>query len=74
MKNKTSILFTVAFFVMLHVTVYSQGIGINDDGSSPDGSVMLDIKSTDKGILIPRIALIAKNNATPITSPATSLL
>jgi trimeric autotransporter adhesin len=30
-------------------------VAINTDGSSPDNSAMLDVKSTDKGILIPRM-------------------
>ena len=33
----------------------TNGVAINNDGSLPDGNVMLDIKSTNKGILIPRI-------------------
>ncbi len=54
--------------------MYAQNIGINATGTSPDGSAMLDIESPDKGMLIPRVALVATNNATPVTSPATSLL
>lgn len=30
-------------------------IGINADGSSPDNSAMLDVKSTSKGVLLPRM-------------------
>jgi hypothetical protein len=30
-------------------------IGINDDGSAPDNSAILDLKSANKGLLIPRI-------------------
>lgn len=46
------------------------GIGTN----TPDASSKLDITSTDKGLLIPRVALTATNSASPISSPATSLL
>jgi hypothetical protein len=35
---------------------------------------MLDVDATDKGLLTPRVALVATNSVTPITSPATSLL
>jgi len=35
--------------------LYAQGIAINADGSAPNGSAMLDVKATDKGILIPRL-------------------
>lgn len=33
----------------------SGGVGISRDGSSPDVNAILDVKATDKGILIPRI-------------------
>lgn len=46
-------------------------VGINNDSSSPDPSAMLDIKSTDKGILIPRMNTAQR---TAIASPATGLL
>lgn len=49
--------------------MYAQSVGINDDGSLPDGSAMLDVKSSDKGILIPRLDF----NNKP-ASPATGLM
>lgn len=54
--------------------VLSQNIGINSDGATPAASAMLDVVSTDKGLLLPRVALTATNSAGPVTSPATSLL
>ena len=30
-------------------------VGINSDGTNPDASAMLDIKSTDKGFLPPSV-------------------
>ncbi len=50
---------------------YSQNVAINEDGSSPDNSAMLDISSTDKGLLIPRMTEAQKN---AIVQPATGLL
>jgi hypothetical protein len=44
------------------------GIGINND--SPDASSILDIESTSKGILIPRMTTTERNN---IATPATGL-
>jgi uncharacterized protein (TIGR02145 family) len=35
--------------------LFAQNLGINDDGSSPNSSAMLDVKSTTKGLLIPRM-------------------
>lgn len=43
-------------------------------GATPATSAKLDITATDRGLLIPRVALTAKNVAAPIAAPATSLL
>lgn len=52
----------------------AQNVGINASGAAPAASAMLDIVATDKGLLVPRVALTALNLAGPIISPATSLL
>ena len=54
---------TMAFLI----TPLSAQVGINN--SNPDASAALDITSTDKGLLIPRVS-----GHTIITSPATGLL
>ncbi len=61
---------TVLFFIF---PAFSQtvGVGVNTDGSSPDASSLLDVKSTDKGILIPRMTATQRG---AIASPATGLL
>jgi uncharacterized protein (TIGR02145 family) len=46
-------------------------IAVNADGSLPDNSAMLDVKSTSKGMLVPRMTLAQRN---AIASPATALL
>jgi uncharacterized protein (TIGR02145 family) len=46
-------------------------VGINTDGSQPDNSAMLDVKSGDKGILIPRMTCTEMN---AIPSPAYGLM
>lgn len=50
---------------------YSQNVGINTSGALPDASAMLDIASTTKGLLIPRMTT-AQRNAIP--APAEGLL
>jgi hypothetical protein len=74
MKNyKYLILFIVLTFFIKGVSAQNVGIGT----STPDDSALLDIDaspSNDKGVLIPRIALISANNTSPITAPAVSLL
>lgn len=49
----------------------AQNVAINTDGSTANTSSMLDIKSTTKGVLIPRMTAAQK---TAITTPATGLL
>jgi hypothetical protein len=54
--------------------LFAQNVGINSTGATPDASAMLDIASTTKGLLVPRVSLTATNAAGPISSPTTSLL
>jgi len=56
------------------LTLNAQNVGINGDGSYPDGSAMLDVKATDKGILIPRVQLDDASTASPVTSPVEGLM
>lgn len=65
MKN----LIFISFF-FLSTMVFSQ-VGINTDGSNPNSSAMLDIKSNDKGILIPRMTQAERS---AISSPANGLM
>ena len=67
--------FTLAFLLFLHVTAGAQNnVGINDDNSAPKASAMLDVCSSTKGMLIPRVALTSITSASPVTSPEVSLL
>lgn len=43
-------------------------------GATPNASAKLEINATNRGLLIPNVALTAKNAAGPIAAPATSLL
>ena len=53
-------------FLIIHAQV-----GINDDNSSPDASAMLDVKSTAKGMLVPRMTTSQRDL---VNSPATGLM
>lgn len=66
---KHAITFCIAS--LLTCSIYAQNISINTDGSSGDNSAILDLKSTDKGLLVPRMTSAQK---TAIASPATGLL
>ncbi len=60
----------ILFILQLSLTVTAQ-VAINTDGSSPDESAMLDIKSTSKGALFPRMTTSQKES---IVNPATGLI
>jgi len=64
----------VCCFLLIMESASAQNIGINATGAAPAASAMLDISATNKGLLIPQVALTATNTAGPVTSPATSLL
>ena len=64
------LIFCVVFVVnSIHLSAQT-GIGT----TTPDASAKLDVSSTNKGFLPPRITLTALNSASPVTSPATGLL
>ena len=71
---KRLLILSLTFLLLLQMRSIAQNVGINDDGSTPDNSAMLDVKSTNKGLLIPQIALTGVNDATTISNPAVSLL
>lgn len=60
-----------ALLLVASLESYSQSVGVNTDGSAPDNSALLDVKSTSKGILVPRMT---EAQRTAIASPATGLL
>ena len=71
--KKLCVLFLILTF-LLSSMAEGQSVGVNDDGSAPHTSAMLDVKSATKGMLIPRVALTSTNVAGPVVSPLTSLL
>jgi hypothetical protein len=57
-------------FILSIVTSAIGQVGINT--SSPSSGALLDITSTDKGVLIPRVALTGTDDVTTITPNATT--
>jgi hypothetical protein len=49
----------------------AQNVAINTDGTAADNSSILDVKSTDKGMLVPRMTQTQRDG---ITTPAIGLL
>jgi len=52
---KHLLFFIYLFLLLLSTTFAVAQVGINTDGSPPDNSAMLDVKSNRKGMLIPRM-------------------
>ena len=67
--NFKSILYLL--FIILFSQLSMAQVAINTDDSNPDASAILDIKSTDKGMLIPRMTT---DQRIAISSPAIGLL
>ena len=67
-------IFTLCCLVLCRHTFAQQGVSINTSGTTADPSAMLDVKSTSKGLLIPRVALTSINDVSTIANPAVSLL
>lgn len=51
--------------------IHAQSVAINGSGSTADASAMLDVSSTSKGMLIPRMTNAQRN---AISTPATGLM
>ncbi|MFZ4706608.1 MAG: tail fiber domain-containing protein [Bacteroidales bacterium] len=62
----------IFLLLFLVVSLYANAqVAINTDGSLPDNSAMLDVKSTTKGMLVPRMTAAQRD---AITSPSKGLL
>ena len=72
MKGIVKIILTTSFLILnsQFLIIHAQ-VGINDDNSLPDASAMLDVKSTAKGILVPRMTTSQRDL---VNSPATGLM
>lgn len=56
---------------LTNIAANAQSVAITNDASQPDPSAMLDIKSTNRGLLVPRMTLAQRNL---IANPATGLM
>lgn len=72
MKEKLFSIFILVTLVIANIN--AQNVGIGNSSFTVDASAGLEIRFTDKGLLIPRVALTSSTDASTISSPATSLL
>ena len=71
---KRATLYLVAAMIFGINLSTSAHVAINSTGDAPNSSAMLDVSSSNKGLLIPYVALTDPSDATTIPSPAISLL
>ena len=71
MKNFTKMFLAACLFAGFAFGLNAQSVGINADGSAPDNSAMLDVKSANKGFLPPRMTYAERGT---IASPAAGLI
>jgi hypothetical protein len=64
----------IYFMPGINKTFAQDGVSINTSGTQADPSALLDVNGTAQGMLIPRVALVQTTSASPITTPANSLL
>jgi len=60
----------ILFLLFSSLSVVHAQVAINNDNTTPDPSAMLDVKSTTRGLLAPRMTQAQRN---AISSPATGL-
>ena len=56
--------------LLVSTATLTQNVGINSTGATPNASAMLDIVSTNKGFLMPRVTLTGTTDITTVTSAA----
>ena len=54
--------------LVTELSLHAQNIGIGT--TNPAASSILEVSSTNKGLLIPRVNLVADNDVTTVPSPA----
>jgi hypothetical protein len=74
MKTTKHLCFAIALMICFSLKSFSQSVGISSVAIVPDASSLLEVRSANQGILVPRIALTGVNDAATIPSPANSLL
>lgn len=64
-------IFSFYVVILFSISAMAQSVAINNDASIADASAALDIKSTAKGMLVPRMTIVQRD---AIATPANGLL
>lgn len=73
MKKNYINLFTL-LIILISGKIYSQQGSVGIGTSNPDASAALDVYSTNKGLLLPKVALLSNTDVATIQNPATGLV
>ncbi len=67
-------LLLLLLLLLLPTFLFSQSVGVGASTFTPNPSAILDISSSSKGLLIPRVNLLSTTDVITIPNPANSLL
>ena len=56
----TKAIYVIIMILLFTGSIFAQSVGINENGSSPNSKAMLDVSSTTKGLLPPRMTYAQK--------------
>jgi len=74
-KRINKALFVLGLVLAIESTPVLAQDNVGIGTTTPNASALLDLTSSNKGLLIPRVTLVAANNgSTPVNTPATGLL
>ena len=71
MTKLSQIVIAAALICTMPFTADAQSVSINTDGSTANASALLDVKSTTRGVLVPRMSKTERNT---IAAPAMGLM
>jgi len=73
-SRHTLYFYCLLFTLLISLTGYSQNVGINTTGAVPNADAGLDVDFTNKGLLIPRVALTGTANFAPLTAHVAGMI
>ena len=71
MREFCKLVIIISSMLLMSMSMYGQNVGIGSTSFTPDASAVLEVKSTDKGVLIPRLTSSQRDL---ITNPAEYLI
>ena len=61
-------LYSLLITLIISLSGFSQNVGINATGAQPNAAAGLDVDFSNKGLLIPRVALISTSSFAPLSA------